>query len=458
MIKRNNKKGFTIVELVIVIAVIAILAAVLIPTFAGIVKKANESADIQAVRQMNTALAADGAVESTSLAELYRVLGEAGMNAEDYTPLYKDRYFYWDMGLNMILYLDSNRSTVIFPEDVTSSGKIYCLNGTFDSSDATIELAEDGPAFTTPEGEGAVPTVEYTVASAADFVKLSEYISENTAKINAKGASKLIINLPTEIDVQGADINFTSESTQNLNVVLKGAAGGTTIRGLYVSDKHVTTGNTSDGVTSKTYGHSMFNYIGDLTVENITIVDSAIGGFGASQGGFFAGQADNVTFKNVTVENSDIEASRKVGVLAGYVHGQISLDDVTIKDCTVTASGGEAGILFGLIDATAVTTGTKIVTNAGVTVINSKVNIASTSTTKTVTVDGVNREFAQENGNWRVSTAQFCFYGTKPSVSPNVDNKVVTGLDASTVTVAVYAPIDTPEAFAAMTGKGPVSE
>ncbi len=44
-----KRKGFTIVELVIVIAVIAILAAVLIPTFVNIVNKANESADIQAV-------------------------------------------------------------------------------------------------------------------------------------------------------------------------------------------------------------------------------------------------------------------------------------------------------------------------------------------------------------------------------------------------------------------------
>ena len=45
--KRNNKKGFTIVELVIVIAVIAILAAVLIPTFSGIITKANQSAVTQ---------------------------------------------------------------------------------------------------------------------------------------------------------------------------------------------------------------------------------------------------------------------------------------------------------------------------------------------------------------------------------------------------------------------------
>ena len=42
--KKMNKKGFTIVELVIVIAVIAILAAVMIPTFSGIIEKANASA------------------------------------------------------------------------------------------------------------------------------------------------------------------------------------------------------------------------------------------------------------------------------------------------------------------------------------------------------------------------------------------------------------------------------
>ena len=42
--KKMNNKGFTIVELVIVIAVIAILAAVMIPTFSGVVQKANQTA------------------------------------------------------------------------------------------------------------------------------------------------------------------------------------------------------------------------------------------------------------------------------------------------------------------------------------------------------------------------------------------------------------------------------
>ena len=61
----KNKKGFTLVELVIVIAVIAILAAVLIPTFSNVVQKANESKELQQVTNaykeaLAEALANDG--------------------------------------------------------------------------------------------------------------------------------------------------------------------------------------------------------------------------------------------------------------------------------------------------------------------------------------------------------------------------------------------------------------
>ena len=42
--KKFDKKGFTIVELVIVIAVIAILAGIMIPTFSNVTATAKESA------------------------------------------------------------------------------------------------------------------------------------------------------------------------------------------------------------------------------------------------------------------------------------------------------------------------------------------------------------------------------------------------------------------------------
>ena len=52
----NKHKGFTIVELVIVIAVIAILATVLVPTFGDVIYRANQVKDIQTAKNMNTAL------------------------------------------------------------------------------------------------------------------------------------------------------------------------------------------------------------------------------------------------------------------------------------------------------------------------------------------------------------------------------------------------------------------
>ena len=54
--KLRHKKGFTIIELVIVIAVIGILTAVLVPTFINLTNKANEAADDSLVKNLNTAL------------------------------------------------------------------------------------------------------------------------------------------------------------------------------------------------------------------------------------------------------------------------------------------------------------------------------------------------------------------------------------------------------------------
>lgn len=88
MKKLNNKKGFTIVELVIVIAVIGILAAVLIPTFSGVIDKANES---NALSEASNSLK----VVLAELAEDGKVLGDATFlyvkdNSVVYTIEYKN--------------------------------------------------------------------------------------------------------------------------------------------------------------------------------------------------------------------------------------------------------------------------------------------------------------------------------------------------------------------------------
>ena len=68
---RNSKKGFTIIELVIVIAVIAILAGVMIPTFASVTNKAKESASLQTVEAAQSILMAEENAQLSATATYY---------------------------------------------------------------------------------------------------------------------------------------------------------------------------------------------------------------------------------------------------------------------------------------------------------------------------------------------------------------------------------------------------
>lgn len=98
MVRNNKRRAFTIVELVIVIAVIAILAAVMIPTFGGIIKKANISADTQIAASMNTQLSiykAEGNKIETE-ADLWNALSsDADFTSQLDPKSAKHGYHYW---------------------------------------------------------------------------------------------------------------------------------------------------------------------------------------------------------------------------------------------------------------------------------------------------------------------------------------------------------------------------
>lgn len=80
---KRNKKGFTIVELVIVIAVIAILAAVLIPTFANVSEKAQQSAAMQAARNEYEVYLAEYAQDLDGEQDLVIVKGDYAFKVTD---------------------------------------------------------------------------------------------------------------------------------------------------------------------------------------------------------------------------------------------------------------------------------------------------------------------------------------------------------------------------------------
>ena len=111
---KKQQKGFTVVELVIVIAVVAILAAVLIPTFSEIIKNANLSSDTQLARNMNTVIAGDGAQGVLLRAEDVVASLEAN-GFSNFNPKTAFYHFYWLKNENVIVLADEN-DLPVYPE------------------------------------------------------------------------------------------------------------------------------------------------------------------------------------------------------------------------------------------------------------------------------------------------------------------------------------------------------
>ena len=120
--KRSTKKGFTIVELVIVIAIIAILAAVLIPTFASLIQKANESKDTQLVKNLNTALAADNK-EHKTMTDALDAAAEFGYDVGKINASATGNEILWDSKNDVFCYLKDGKVEYI-PETSLKNGAV----------------------------------------------------------------------------------------------------------------------------------------------------------------------------------------------------------------------------------------------------------------------------------------------------------------------------------------------
>ena len=124
---KPNKKAFTIVELVIVIAIIAVLAAVLIPTFANVINKANVAKDTQLIRNLNTALASDRASNNN---EPHHTLYDALQAAEAFgydigkiNASATNAEILWDQENDVFCYLEGTK-VVYLPELVDTNKRL----------------------------------------------------------------------------------------------------------------------------------------------------------------------------------------------------------------------------------------------------------------------------------------------------------------------------------------------
>lgn len=122
--KVKNKKGFTLVELIVVLVILAILAALLIPTLTGYIDKANKEKVVSETRMVVMAV-------QTVASEAYGQLG-AGKDLSDI------RSDYWTSALNvdgkymqeikkLAEVFDSNPKAT-FNATVTAQGKVLTLS------------------------------------------------------------------------------------------------------------------------------------------------------------------------------------------------------------------------------------------------------------------------------------------------------------------------------------------
>jgi len=110
--KINNKKGFTLIELIVVLAIIAILAAIIVPTTFGAIDNAKTAADNANLDALNSAVRMqkilDQANNPVVWSSVSLALSNASLTVPDATLADADKGYIWDDSAKAFIIGDSD--------------------------------------------------------------------------------------------------------------------------------------------------------------------------------------------------------------------------------------------------------------------------------------------------------------------------------------------------------------
>ena len=186
--KFNKKRGFTIVELIIVIAVIAILAAVLIPVFSNLIQQGKDADSKVLVNTLNKGVAMSGKNDYDTMHEVLAVVEQnvgvdvAKLNAAQA----KGNTILWDSTNKTFVFLKSDGTYVAAPEVTRVDTAKYNL---WKISDNTADLTDENGYSIYWTGENLV---NQKVVNGFDAGK-SEITSINYERATGAEAKSVVI-------------------------------------------------------------------------------------------------------------------------------------------------------------------------------------------------------------------------------------------------------------------------
>ena len=314
MQKHLNKKGFTIVELVIVIVVIAILAAVLIPTFIGLNRKAQIAADTSLARELNNAIAMSE-TDVDTFEEALAALRDGGFLIANLNAKAKGCYFVWEDKTNQIIYVDAENDF----EVIYSNGTYEAIGGTWYLAVSNKAKADELKAL------NSAINVKMTIANTKDLSTAINESGTNTVYIDESlvidNKSVIVMNnseAKVTIDLGNATISGNNDEVLAVeNVPFQLDAGELTLKGGVIAATGSYLDADGDPVSSAVVANA-----GILNL-NGTVVDAPNGNIVISYEG-----------ANGTVSNSTIRAmGQGIGVFGG--------SEVVVENCSVD-TGWEA--------------------------------------------------------------------------------------------------------------------